>query len=104
MRKGVYSKKALETYLRVTENTNVYIVNKVYLNKDYNIYYYINNKGYLHILEINKCKDYYIIFDNYLNKAGVIKHSGQLDGIFDNLQKAIDYLTFLKDNCFGDWQ
>ena len=47
---GVYSGKALDTMERVMGDIKAYIPNKVYLNKVYKIYWYINNRGYMHII------------------------------------------------------
>ena len=75
---GKYNNESLTTKDKITNNANSYIVNKVYLNKEHNIYWYINQNGYLHILKPCKVKVddrflHYSIKDLLLTKNNTLK-------------------------------
>jgi len=67
-RLGVYSGEALETYNKLTNNISSYTPNQFYVNEKYGQIFYINNSGYLHILQKeNGCvEDYILTKDNKL--------------------------------------
>ena len=79
---GKYTGEAYNTMKKVTENIP-YIPNKVYKNVGYNIYWYINQCGYLHVLKAKriKCDEwkiiYYTIDDLLLTKDNMLKSTGQ---------------------------
>ena len=47
---GVYNGEALKTMKKIMDNVRSYYPNQTYKNNQYNIYWFINSKGYLHVL------------------------------------------------------
>ena len=47
---GKYSGEALATMEKIMATITAYTVNKVYKNQEHNIYWFINQNGYMHIL------------------------------------------------------
>lgn len=77
---GKYTGEALKTMETVTDNKRSYALNKVYHNEKYNLYWYINQNGYLHILGIRKVIYvgkilHYAISDNLLTKDNMLKET-----------------------------
>lgn len=65
---GKYSGEALNTYNKLTNSITSYTPNNFYVNEQYGKIFYINNSGYLHVLEKeNGCvEDYMLTKDNKL--------------------------------------
>ena len=63
-----YSGKALATYENVTNKMASYIPNEIYVNEQYGQPFYINNSGFLHILqrENGNIEDYIVTRENKL--------------------------------------
>lgn len=93
---GVYNGETLETMERITNGMTCYFVNTVYKNDKYNIYYYINSKGYMHVLRKEKehfnqelryvIKDYILSKDNYLRDKGVLYRLRTVQEVNDVLE------------------
>ena len=92
---GVYSGKTLETYIKITEGEGNYIPNRVYKNETYNRYYYINQRGYLHVIEpyavnigIDKKIIQYAIRDFMMTKDNMFKDCGDGNVYYDTMEDA----------------
>ena len=91
---GIYSGKALDTMERVMGDIKAYIPNKVYLNKVYKIYWYINNRGYMHILRPERVRMNgqligYAINDYMLSKDNMLEDKGY-NKIYDTLDQLVE--------------
>lgn len=92
-----YINEAEDTYIRITNNINQYSPNQSYYNKKEKIYFYINTKGYLHILHFTKDKTFnnFVIIDYMLTKDNMIKEKDLI--ILDKTkQSVIDYIEGLE--------
>ncbi len=92
---GKYTGEAYETMKKVTENIP-YIPNKVYKNKEYTIYWYINQHGYLHVLKPSRVKMgekiiNYTINDLLLTADNMLKSTGQ-KGYYDTPEAVLEAL------------
>ena len=67
-RTSVYSGEALDTYRKITNDISSYTPNEFYVNEQYGQIFYINNAGFLHVLQKeNGCiEDYILTKDNTL--------------------------------------
>ena len=89
-----YTGEARTTYDKITDNLNSWYANKIYHNKTYNRYFYINSKGFLHIYGTAKFKfngrilyqiiDYLLTRDNKLKESGTSK-------FFDSPEEAANH-------------
>jgi hypothetical protein len=99
-RLGKYSGDALNTMEKITGNITTYEVNKVYKNTEYNIYWFINQNGYIHVLR--PCKItidgkvlHYSIEDNLLTKDNMLKSKGNsgdyktVDEVLEELERRV---------------
>ena len=97
---GVYSGKALETMEKIMGSVKSYYPNKVYKNEQYNIYWFINSKGYMHVLRLSKVNingkisgyainDFMLTKDNMLDDKGMIFQSDTQKEIADRLEEMI---------------
>lgn len=88
-----YTGEALKTYEKI-HTLSIYEHNKLYPFKD--TYYYINNKGYLHILLLSalryKDRRSFYISDNLLTKDNELKEAGQYTCLYDTKEAAIESL------------
>jgi len=84
-----YNGEALVTKEKIMDTTSSYIINAVYKNQKYNIYWLINQNGYMHILrpcnvKLNGKHLYYAIEDYLLTKDNILQskgHSGKYESI-----------------------
>lgn len=95
-RAGKYSGDALATYEKIMDGMTMYTVNQVYKNEKHNIYYYINNHGYMHILKASTMRMdgkilYYTIKDYLLTKDNMLELKGW-NGEFETVQAVNDEL------------
>lgn len=93
-----YTGEALKTYDKI-HSLRVYETNKLYPFKD--TFYFINAKGYMHILTLNSLtynsrKSFYIA-DNLLTKTNELKNVGQYTRLYDTKIEAIEAL---KEGCY----
>ena len=93
---GKYSGEALATMEKIMATTTVYTVNKVYKNHEHNIYWFINQNGYMHILRpCNVMLDgkhlYFAIEDYLLTKDNMLQSKGH-NGRYDSIQSTIEEL------------
>lgn len=93
---GKYNGESLVTYEKVMDEKKTYTPNKLYKNEKYNIYYFINTHGYMHILKpfavkMNKRIIYYSIEDYLLTKDNMLQSKGW-NGEFTTLQEVIKEL------------
>lgn len=97
---GVYSRKALETMEKIMGSVKSYYPNKVYKNEQYNIYWFINSKGYMHVLRLSKVNingkisgyainDFMLTKDNMLDDKGMIFQADTPQEIADRLEEMI---------------
>jgi hypothetical protein len=93
---GKYNGEALATIEKIKGSINCYIENKVYKNTQYNIYWYINRSGYLHVLR--PCKTtlngkvlHYSIEDLLLTKDNKLSQKW-VNGKYETIQKVIEEL------------
>jgi hypothetical protein len=88
-----YTGAALASYKKIHVLSS-YKINELYPFKD--TFYYINSKGYMHILLLSALnyrgsKRYYIS-DNLLTKDNMIKETGQHSRLYDTKQAAIEFI------------
>ena len=93
---GKYSGEALATMEKIMGNTTSYYPNKVYKNEEYNLYWFINSKGYMHVLK--PCKVtldgkllHYAIEDNLLTTDNMVQSKGS-NGNYTTVQEVIEEL------------
>ena len=74
---GRYNGEALATMEKIMGDTTSYYPNKVYKNEEYDLYWFINSKGYMHVLK--PCKVtldgkllHYAIEDNLLTTDNMV--------------------------------
>ena len=95
---GVYSGKTLETEEKIKGDISAYYTNKVYKNTNYNIYWFINQRGYLHILSTSRITmneniiwyaiHYYMLTkDNMLDDKGIVFQTDKQKEIADRLEE-----------------
>ena len=90
-----YSGESLATYTRIKGLLGIYAVNQLYINTSLDVCFYINSKGYMHILTAEKAEcsgeRLYIVNDNLLTTRGEIK---QFDyEIFDTKENLQEYFN-----------
>ena len=93
---GKYSDEALATMEKIMGDTTSYYPNKVYKNEEYNLYWFINSKGYMHVLK--PCKVtldgkilHYAIEDNLLTTDNMVQSKGS-NGNYTTIQEVIEEL------------
>ena len=95
---GVYSGEALKTMEKIMGNVRSYYPNQTYKNNQYNIYWFINSKGYLHILRPSNVTmngkiigyaihDYMLTKDNMLDDKGILFQADTQKEIADRLEE-----------------
>ena len=88
-----YTGEALKTYEKI-HTLRSYEHNKLYPFRD--TYYYINSKGYLHILLLSalnyKGKREFYISDQMLTKDNMLKETGQHSRLYDTKEAAIEFI------------
>lgn len=95
---GVYSGEALKTMEKIMGNVRSYCPNQTYKNKQYNIYWFINSKGYLHVLRPSNVTmngkiigyaihDYMLTKDNMLDDKGILFQADTQKEIADRLEE-----------------
>ena len=97
---GVYNGEALKTMEKIMGNVRSYYPNQTYKNNQYNIYWFINSKGYLHVLRPSNVtmngkiigyaiNDYMLTKDNMLDDKGMIFQSDTPQEIAGRLEEMI---------------
>ena len=93
---GKYSGEALATTEKTMGNITSYYPNKVYKNAEYNLYWFINSKGYMHVLK--PCRVtldgkllHYAIEDNLLTTDNMVQSKGS-NGNYTTIQEVIEEL------------
>ena len=93
---GKYSGEALATMEKIMGNITSYYPNKVYKNSEYNLYWFINSKGYMHVLK--PCRVtldgkflHYAIEDNLLTTDNMVQSKGN-NGNYTTIQEVIEEL------------
>ena len=88
--------EALVTIEKIMDDTTSYYPNKVYKNAEYNLYWLINSKGYIHVLK--PCKVtlegkllHYVIEDNLLTADNMVQLKGS-NGNYTTVQEVIEEL------------
>ena len=98
---GVYSGKALETEEKIKGDISAYYTNKVYKNTNYNIYWFINQRGYLHVLRPSNVTmngkiigyaihDYMLTKDNMLQDKGVLHRFSTIEEVCNKMEELIN--------------
>lgn len=95
-RVGKYSGEALVTKERIMATITAYTVNQVYKNKEHNIYWFINQNGYMHILRpcnvrLDGKTIYFAIEDYLLTKDNMLQSKGH-NGRYESVQAVIKEL------------
>lgn len=93
---GKYNGEALATKEKIMAGMNTYMPNKVYKNIQYNIYWFINNHGYMHVLKplgvrMNGEILHYAIEDYLLTKDNMLQSKGR-SGDFQTVEATIEEL------------
>lgn len=93
---GKYNGEALATMEKIMGTITAYIPNKVYKNEEYNLYWFINSKGYMHVLKpCRVCFEgkflHYAIDDNLLTINNMVQSKG-CNGNYTTLQEVIEEL------------
>lgn len=98
---GVYSGESLKTMEKIMDNVRSYYSNQTYKNKQYNIYWFINSKGYLHILrpateKLNDrilnytIKDFMLTKDNMIQDKGVLYRFNTIEEVANKMEELIN--------------
>ena len=93
---GRYSGAALATMEKVKGETAIYTPNKLYFNAIHNIYWFINQNGYLHVLRPCEVRLdgkllHYCVEDSLLTKDNMLQYKNSY-GEFKTVEKAIEEL------------
>lgn len=91
-----YKGAALSTLERIKGAVTSYFVNQIYKNEQYNLYWFINSKGYVHVLKpckvlLNGKFLHYAIEDNLLTTDNMVQSKGT-DGRYGTLKEVIEEL------------
>ena len=98
---GVYSGESLKTMEKIMDNARSDYTNHTYKNNQYNIYWFINSKGYLHVLRpsIEKMngrivnyiiKDFMLTKDNMLQDKGVLHRFSTIEEVYNKMEELIN--------------
>jgi hypothetical protein len=98
---GVYSGESLKTMEKIMDNVRSYYPNQTYKNNQYNIYWFINSKGYLHVLRpateklngriVNyTIKDFMLTKDNMLKDKGVLYRFSTIEEVYNKMEELIN--------------
>ena len=93
---GRYNGEALATNEKILAGMDTYTPNKVYKNKQYGIYWFVNNHGYIHVLKplgvrMNGKILHYAIEDYLLTKDNILQSKGW-SGDFETVEATIEEL------------
>ena len=94
---GVYNGESLKTMEKIMDNVRSYYPNQTYKNNRYNIYWFINQRGYLHVLRPSNVTmngkiigyaihDYMLTKDNMLDDKGIVFQADTQKEIVDRLE------------------
>lgn len=91
-----YKGAALSTLERIKGTVTSYYVNQIYKNEQYNLYWFINSKGYVHVLKpckvlLNGKFLHYAIEDNLLTTDNMVQSKGT-DGKYSTRKETIEEL------------
>ena len=97
---GVYSGESLKTMEKIMDNVRSYYPNQTYKNNQYNIYWFVNSKGYLHVLRPSNVtmngkiigyaiNDFMLTKDNMLDDKGMIFQADTPQKIVYRLEEMI---------------
>ena len=95
---GVYSGESLKTMEKIMDNVRSYYSNQTYKNNQCNIYWFVNSKGYLHVLRPSNVTmngkiigyaihDYMLTKDNMLDDKGIVFQADTQKEIADRLEE-----------------
>ena len=89
-----YDNRTEDTRNRICGNRKSYVLNKHYKSSEGDFYFYINTKGYFHILRPCKVKfdgifSHYEIVDYLLTKYGTLKETKSY-GCFKTKEEAVE--------------
>ena len=89
-----YDQKTQETRNRIMGSRNSYSPNKYYKSAEGNFYFYINTKGYYHIVRPCRIKydgefSHYCIMDYLLTKEDTLKQTKEY-GVYKTKEAAIE--------------
>ena len=95
---GVYNGEALKTMEKIMGNVRSYYTHQTYKNNQYNIYWFINSKGYLHVLRPSNVTmngkiigyaihDYMLTKDNILDDKRIVFQADTQKEIADRLEE-----------------
>ena len=98
---GTYSGESLKAMEKIMDNVRSYYQNQTYKNNQYNIYWFINSKGYLHVLRpateklngriVNyTIKDFMLTKDNMLQDKGVLYRFSTIEEVYDKMEELIN--------------
>ena len=98
---GVYSGESLKTMEKIMDNVRSYYPNQTYKNNQYNIYWFINSKGYLHVLRPSNVTmngkiigyaihDYMLTKDNMLQDKGVLHRFSTIEEVCNKMEELIN--------------
>lgn len=97
----VYSGDSLKTRDKIMGDVSMYTVNKLYKNTEHNIYWFINQRGYMHVLKPSRTSlngktigysvvDYMVTKDNMLKYMGVIFRYNTVDEVINKLEDLLN--------------
>ena len=89
---SVYQGAALATYEKIQSKIENIYINKVYQSKTAKCLFFINNKGYMHILTPARCTMNgktigYILQDHILSKDNAVTYKGDYTKIYNTVQE-----------------
>lgn len=98
-----YDKRTEETRKRIKGDRKSYIPNKYYKSVEGEFYYYINTKGYYHIIKPCRVKvdgkfSHYEITDYLLTKDNMLRESSQY-GYYNTVE---DVISAIEENLAND--
>ena len=95
---SVYSGHVLEHVNKIVGNHENIKINVLYFNPEYGFYWYLNNRGFYHVIKIHSVKHHgevqFMVFDKLLCKNGLTKTTKDWFGI--KSQK--DAIKLIHDN------
>lgn len=97
----VYNGEALKTMEKIMDNVKIYYPNQTYKNNQYSIYWFINSKGYLHVLILSTekmngriinytIKDLMFTKDNMLQDKGVLYRFHTVEEVANKMEALIN--------------
>lgn len=96
--KPKYFDDALRTVEKIKGNQTSYYANRIYHNEEFNIYWYENTKGYMHVLKPQKNPftkgietiDFLITKDNMLKETGTYGNFETVEDWIEEMQREME--------------